>query len=90
MRSAGIPTCAHAVGQTLIFGTSRGEALAFRERVVHGSGGNASDRWRRAYVLAFRTPEAVAAERAMGFTHSHEDDLEVLRGVNGMRPRDGA
>lgn len=68
----------------------RGEALAFRERVVHGSGGNASDRWRRAYVLAFRTPETVAAERAMGFTHSHEDDLEVLRGVNGMRPRDGA
>ena len=62
----------------------RGEALAFRERVVHGSGGNVSDRWRRAYVIAFRTAETVAAERAMGFTHSHEDDLDVLRGVSGL------
>jgi len=26
----------------------------------------------------------VAAERAMGFTHSHEDDLDVLRGVSGL------
>ena len=67
----------------------RGEALAFRERVVHGSGGNVSERWRRAYVIAFRTPETVAAERAMGFTHSHEDDLDVLRSVSGLRP-DGA
>ena len=62
----------------------RGEALAFRERIVHGSGGNVSERWRRAYVIAFRTAETVAAERAMGFTHSHEDDLDVLRGVSGL------
>ena len=62
----------------------RGEALACRERVVHGSGGNVSDGWRRAYVIAFRTAETVAAERAIGFTHSHEDDLDVLRGVSGL------
>ncbi|MEM9380935.1 MAG: phytanoyl-CoA dioxygenase family protein [Planctomycetota bacterium] len=63
---------------------ARGEALAFRERVVHGSGGNTSDRWRRAYVVAFRTAATVEAERAMGFTHSHDDDLDVLRGVSGL------
>lgn len=68
---------------------ARGEALAFRERVLHGSGGNTSTRWRRAYVLAFRTAATVAAERAMGFTHSHGDDLDVLRGVSGLeRPGD--
>ena len=65
---------------------ARGEALAFRERVLHGSGGNSSDRWRRAYVLAFRTRATVDAERSMGFTHSHRDDLDVLRGVSGLAP----
>lgn len=60
---------------------ARGDALAFRERVLHGSGGNVSDRWRRAYVLAFRTAPTVEAERALGFTHSHEDDLDVLRRI---------
>jgi ectoine hydroxylase-related dioxygenase (phytanoyl-CoA dioxygenase family) len=62
----------------------RGEALAFRERVLHGSGGNSSERWRRAYVVAFRTAATVSAERAMGFTHSHADDLDVLRSVSGL------
>jgi len=59
-----------------------GDALAFCERVVHGSGGNTSGRWRRGYVVAFRAAATVAAERAMGFTHSHEDDLDVLRSVS--------
>ncbi len=62
----------------------RGDALCFRERVLHGSGGNTSDRWRRAYVVAFRTAATVAAERAMGFTHSHNDDLGVLKQVSGL------
>ncbi|MEZ6018120.1 MAG: phytanoyl-CoA dioxygenase family protein [Planctomycetota bacterium] len=62
----------------------RGDALCFRERVLHGSGGNPSARWRRAYVVAYRTPATVAAERAMGFTHSHSDDLTVLRNVSGL------
>ncbi|MEM8711162.1 MAG: phytanoyl-CoA dioxygenase family protein [Planctomycetota bacterium] len=65
----------------------RGDALCFSERVLHGSGGNPSQRWRRAYVLAFRTPATVEAERAMGFTHSHRDDLEVLNDVSGLRER---
>jgi phytanoyl-CoA hydroxylase len=60
---------------------ARGEAVAFRERTLHGSGGNVSKRWRRAYVIAFRTAATVAAERAMGFTHSHNDELDVLRSI---------
>lgn len=68
----------------------RGDALCFRERVLHGSGGNTSDRWRRAYVVAFRTRATVAAERAMGFTHSHTDDLGVLRRVSGLSPAERA
>ncbi|MFT5731402.1 MAG: ectoine hydroxylase-related dioxygenase (phytanoyl-CoA dioxygenase family) [Planctomycetota bacterium] len=63
----------------------RGDALCFRERLLHGSGGNTSDRWRRAYVVAFRTQATVDAERAMGFTHSHSDDLSVLDQVSGLR-----
>jgi len=65
---------------------ARGDALCFRERVLHGSGGNTSDRWRRAYVVAFRTRATVEAERALGFTHSHTDDLTVLRKVSGLGP----
>jgi hypothetical protein len=34
------------------------------ERVVHGS----------AYVVAFRKAACVAEERALGFTHSHNDE----------------
>lgn len=57
----------------------RGDVTVHNERVIHGSGGNGSDRWRRAYVVAFRSRAAVAEERAMGFTHSHNDAAEVLR-----------
>ena len=62
----------------------RGDALCFSERILHGSGGNTSERWRRAYVVAFRTRATVEAERAMGFTHSHGDDLAVLDKVSGL------
>ncbi len=63
----------------------RGDALCFRERTLHGSGGNTSERWRRAYVIAFRSRATVEAERAMGFTHSHSDDLSVLEQVSGLQ-----
>lgn len=58
-----------------------GDVSVHAERTLHGSGGNTSDRWRRGWVLAFRAAETVAAERALGFTHSHNDDLGVLRRV---------
>lgn len=65
-----------------------GDVLAFRERLLHGSGGNRSERsWRRAYVVAFRTPDTIARERAIGFTHSHNDSAEARAAVAAMRPR---
>mmetsp|Transcript_20979 Transcript_20979/g.35190 ORF Transcript_20979/g.35190 Transcript_20979/m.35190 type:complete len:365 (+) Transcript_20979:86-1180(+) len=51
----------------------RGDITVHDERVVHGSGPNLSDGWRRAYVLAFRKQSTVAEERRHGFTHSHND-----------------
>jgi len=64
---------------------SRGDVTVHHERVLHGSRGNTTAGWRRAYVIAFRTRETVEAERRMGFTHSHNDDARVLDevGVEG-------
>jgi ectoine hydroxylase-related dioxygenase (phytanoyl-CoA dioxygenase family) len=54
----------------------RGDITVHDEKIVHGSGGNLSkDRWRRTYILAFRSQETVAYERSVGFTHSHNDTL---------------
>lgn len=65
----------------------RGDVLAFRERVLHGSGGNRSAAsWRRAYVVAFRTADTIQRERAIGFTHSHNDSPEALAAVAALRP----
>jgi hypothetical protein len=44
--------------------------------VVHGSGGNNSPtNQRRTYVLAYRAGVIVEAERKIGFTHSHNDEV---------------
>jgi hypothetical protein len=53
----------------------RGSITIHDERIIHGSGGNTSDIWRKTYVMAFRPEETVKEERAMGFTHSHNDDV---------------
>lgn len=46
------------------------------EYVVHGSGGNSCpDKQRRTYVLAYRAKEIVDAERNIGFSHSHNDNV---------------
>ncbi|MEC8496051.1 MAG: phytanoyl-CoA dioxygenase family protein, partial [Planctomycetota bacterium] len=65
---------------------ARGDVTVHDERVVHGSGGNRSDRRRRAYVLAFRSADTIAEERRRGFTHSHNDSAEVLdeTGIRGQ------
>ena len=71
----------------------RGDCTVHNERVLHGSGGNETDGFRRAYVLAYRAEATVAIERELGFTHSHNDDLEVLDevGVQGeTRPGSAA
>jgi ectoine hydroxylase-related dioxygenase (phytanoyl-CoA dioxygenase family) len=59
----------------------RGDITVHNERVLHGSGGNRTAGWRRAYVVAFRSAATVAEERARGFTHSHNDQLDVLNSV---------
>jgi phytanoyl-CoA hydroxylase len=65
-----------------------GDVSVHHERTLHGSGGNTSARWRRGYVVAFRAQATIAAERALGFTHSHEDRVDVLRDVGQeQRPR---
>jgi len=62
-----------------------GDVTVHNERVMHGSGGNHTDGFRRAYILAFRRDETVQIERQLGFTHSHNDEPEVLEevGVDG-------
>jgi hypothetical protein len=57
------------------------------ERVLHGSGGNSTAGWRRAYVVAFRARETVAEERRLGFTHSHNDEKTVLERVGSADER---
>ncbi len=67
---------------------ARGDVTVHNERVLHGSGGNKSDGWRRAYVVAFRSAATVAEERRRGFTHSHNDQKDVLESVGFAAKRD--
>jgi ectoine hydroxylase-related dioxygenase (phytanoyl-CoA dioxygenase family) len=53
----------------------RGSITIHDERIVHGSGGNLADHWRKTYVVAYRDVDTIAQERAMGFTHSHNDEV---------------
>lgn len=59
----------------------RGDCTVHNERVLHGSGGNETDGYRRAYIVAYRSRETVRIERELGFTHSHNDQPEVLDDV---------
>ncbi|KAL7468929.1 hypothetical protein ACHAXS_009168 [Conticribra weissflogii] len=55
----------------------QGSVTVHDEWVVHGSGGNrCEDRQRRTYVLAYRPRAVVEAERRLGFTHSHNDEVK--------------
>ena len=78
----------HALGTELRDGDevitvpiARGDCTVHNERVMHGSGGNMTGGYRRAYILAFRSVETIATERALGFTHSHNDSSDVLDSV---------
>jgi ectoine hydroxylase-related dioxygenase (phytanoyl-CoA dioxygenase family) len=53
----------------------RGSITVHDEWVVHGSAGNRSPQWRKTYVIAYRSAATVAHERAIGFTHSHNDTV---------------
>jgi hypothetical protein len=60
---------------------ARGDVTVHNERVLHGSGGNTSGSWRRAYIVAFRSTPTIAEERRRGFTHSHNDAPPVKDAV---------
>jgi ectoine hydroxylase-related dioxygenase (phytanoyl-CoA dioxygenase family) len=69
----------------------RGDITVHNEGVLHGSGGNRTESsWRRAYIVAFRSAETVRRERELGFTHSHNDDQDVLAVVDGLLAGDDA
>ena len=53
----------------------RGGVSVHNERIIHGSSGNPSPRWRRTYVVAHRSRATVEYERSIGFTHSHNDEI---------------
>lgn len=53
----------------------RGSITVHDERIVHGSGGNLSKEWRKTYIIAYRDVDTIAQERAIGFTHSHNDNV---------------
>lgn len=53
----------------------RGDITVHNERIVHGSGGNPTEDWRRTYIIAHRSRACVEYERSIGFSHSHNDDI---------------
>jgi len=54
----------------------RGSVTIHDEYVIHGSGGNrCADKQRRTYVVAYRPNVVVKAERRIGFSHSHNDEV---------------
>jgi ectoine hydroxylase-related dioxygenase (phytanoyl-CoA dioxygenase family) len=61
--------------ETVLLPVWRGDITVHNERIVHGSGGNVSSRWRRTYIIAHRSKACVDYERSIGFTHSHNDDV---------------
>jgi phytanoyl-CoA hydroxylase len=67
----------------------RGDITVHNEGILHGSGGNRSaGNRRRAYINAYRSIDTVRQERALGFTHSHNDDQTVLAKVDGLLASD--
>eukprot|EP00775_Hariotina_reticulata_P008238 gene8238-8428_t len=53
----------------------RGDVIVHHERVLHCSWPNLSNNWRHAYILNFRKAACIAEERTLGFTHSHNDEV---------------
>lgn len=61
--------------EILYLPVKKGSITVHDERIVHGSGGNTTNEWRKTYVMAFRDADTIAAERSIGFNHSHNDDF---------------
>lgn len=61
--------------QVIYLPVKRGSITIHDERIVHGSGGNESNDWRKTYIIAYRDVETIKEERKIGFTHSHNDEV---------------
>ncbi len=66
----------HPNEKVIYLPVKRGSVTIHDERIVHGSAGNESDTWRKTYIIAFRDVKTIAEERAIGFTHSHNDTVD--------------
>ena len=80
-RAIVLPLTAKEKAAITLLPVKRGDVTVHDEWIVHGSGGNVSDRVRKTYVVAFRDKEMIAYERKVGFAHSYEDKKEVLAKV---------
>ena len=64
---------------------ARGDITVHSEGVLHGSGGNRPPTRGAAPTSSPCARRArCEAERALGFTHSHNDDVAVLEQVDGL------
>ena len=54
----------------------RGSITIHDEKIVHGSGGNQSQDWRKTYNIAYRDKNTIPQEMVLWFTHSHNDSLD--------------
>ncbi len=68
--------------EVLFLPVKRGSMTIHDERIIHGSAGNVSDRWRQTYVMAFRETKTIRHERKIGFTHSHNDKLDWKKALS--------
>ena len=67
---------------------ARGDITVHNEGVLHGSGGNTIAATRGDARTSSRSVHSTPSreERRRGFTHSHNDDIEVLEAVDGLNP----
>lgn len=80
-RAIELPLTEAELGSARPVPVKRGQVTMHDEWIVHGSGGNAKATPRKTYVVAYRDAKMVEYERSIGFSHSYNDDPEVLRKV---------
>ena len=71
--------------EVVLLPVKRGSISVHNEKIVHGSGGNQSDRWRRTYIIAHRSKQTVEHERSIGFTHSHNDKIQWTTHLDSLK-----
>ena len=64
----------------------RGDTTVHDEMIIHGSSGNNTEtRWRRTYITAYRSKACVDHERSIGFTHSHNDNVNWQTALGALK-----